>query len=275
MKLIDLPCFVINLKERTERWEKMKNGLKIFNNVSRIDAINVKNMELSKLPISLFTRYIIEDKNARRSHHFQLHTKGAVGCALSHIKCWKKIVDDDIKEAIIFEDDCDIEPGIFTHIQDCYEKFDKDIFIFGYIGLFNKKILNSCFSKAESYMGAHAYLLTKEGAKTLLTHSLPIELHLDAYISLMIYNKYLQGLYITDGEIKQNKELGSDIQADNHECKYCIYPGINMDQLIQENTHKDDVKSDKSNGVIYIFLIILVIIITVFITKKKINNIII
>ena len=66
----NLPCFVINLKERTDRWDKMMKGLVNFKNIIRCDAVNVKNINIDELPISLMTRYIIDD-NSRRCHHFQ------------------------------------------------------------------------------------------------------------------------------------------------------------------------------------------------------------
>jgi GR25 family glycosyltransferase involved in LPS biosynthesis len=213
--LFDLPCFVINLKERKDRWEKMMKGLVNFKNIIRCDAVNVKNISIDELPVSLMTRYIIDD-NKRRCHHFQLHTKGAIGASLSHIGCWRYIVENGIEEAVIFEDDCYLKPEMFGHIQNCYEKFDKDIFVFGYTKIYNKEKIDDCFSKAESYIGAHAYVITNEGARRLLRNSLPIELHLDAYIGLMIFYNYLEGVYITNNQIKQNYSK-TDIQTN-----YCI-----------------------------------------------------
>ena len=252
-KLIDVPCFVINLKDRKDRWENMQKGLVNFNNVTRFDAVNVKNVELNELPISIFTRYII-DNNSRRCHHFQIHTKGAIGCSLSHISLWKKIVDNNIEKAIIFEDDCELKPNFFDNIQKCYERFDKDIFVFGYNKLFHKNILDDCFCKAESFFGSHAYLITNKGAKILLENSIPIELHIDTYIGLMIFYNNLEGLFITKNQINQT-DSKSDIQTNN--CSNCIDPNNNISLKIKNyNKH------------ILIILIILIIILLI-ISRKN------
>lgn len=216
----NLPCLIINLKERTDRWENMKKGLVNFKNIIRFDAVNVKNENIDDLPITLNTKYVIND-NSRRCHHFQLHTKGAVGCSLSHIGCWKYIVDNNIEKAIIFEDDCKLKPEMFNHIEKCYEQFNKDIFLIGYQKIYRKKVINDCFSTAESFIGSHAYIITKKGAKKLLKNSTPIELHIDAYIGLSIYHKYLDGVYITSNQIRQNASK-TDIQTGY--CHYCLEP---------------------------------------------------
>jgi len=216
----ELPCFVINLKERTDRWEKMMKGLVNFKNIIRCNAVNVKNIDMNDLPVSLNTRYIIND-NSRRCHHFQLHTKGAIGCSLSHIGCWKYIVDNNIEEAVIFEDDCYLKSEMFDHVKRCYEQFNKDIFVFGYTKIYKKNMIDNCFSTAEAFVGSHAYIITNKGARKLLRNSLPIELHIDAYIGLMIYHKYLDGVYITSNQIKQNFSK-TDIQSNY--CVSCLEP---------------------------------------------------
>jgi GR25 family glycosyltransferase involved in LPS biosynthesis len=61
MSITDLPCLVINLEERKDRWQNMMKGLKDFKNVQRFDAINVKDFVLDDLPISLNAKYIINN----------------------------------------------------------------------------------------------------------------------------------------------------------------------------------------------------------------------
>ena len=221
MSITDLPCLVINLEERKDRWQNMMKGLKDFKNVQRFDAINVKDFVLDDLPISLNAKYIINNNN-QRCHHFQIHNKNAIGCSLSHIECWKYIVENRIDKMIIFEDDCDIQLYNIPNIQKEFEKCDKDIFVIGYLRIYNPTILENNKLFGDSFIGAHAYILTYQGAVNLLKYAFPIDLHVDAYIGLMMYFKHIDGAYISSVNSIKQYHSKSDIQLNY--CNDCLEP---------------------------------------------------
>ena len=72
MKLTDIKIFVINLNKREDRLEEISKMLEGYN-WKRIEAVET--------------------------------AKGYIGCVLSHIKCLKKAIIDDLPEVIIMEDD--------------------------------------------------------------------------------------------------------------------------------------------------------------------------
>jgi len=72
MKLTDIKIFVINLNKREDRLEEISKMLEGYN-WERIEAVET--------------------------------AKGYIGCVLSHIKCLKKAIIDDLPEVIIMEDD--------------------------------------------------------------------------------------------------------------------------------------------------------------------------
>lgn len=72
MKLTDIKIFVINLDKREDRLEEISKMLEGYN-WERIEAIETQ--------------------------------RGYFGCVLSHMKCLKKAIIDDLPEVIIMEDD--------------------------------------------------------------------------------------------------------------------------------------------------------------------------
>jgi glycosyl transferase, family 25 len=72
MKLTDIKIFVINLNKREDRLEEISKMLEGYN-WKRIEAVET--------------------------------SLGYIGCVLSHIKCLKKAIIDDLPEVIIMEDD--------------------------------------------------------------------------------------------------------------------------------------------------------------------------
>ena len=113
--MIDI--YVINLKERNDRWEHIENTFgKIFN-IIRVDA--VKNDD------------------------------GVKGCFMSHKKCIKIAKEKNLKNIIVLEDDCTISNEYrknffekFKEIYDFLENYSEwDIFLGGTTNLKYENIL--------------------------------------------------------------------------------------------------------------------------------------
>jgi len=88
--------YIINLKERTDRWEHCLSQLKKYNitNYTRLDAIRpaLKSMhpiQYSKNNLQLGNEYII----------------GAMGCKLSHLKAIAEAQKNNYEQILILEDD--------------------------------------------------------------------------------------------------------------------------------------------------------------------------
>ena len=105
--------YIINLENRIEKKNYMLEQIKNLDNtfdVEFFDAVDGNKLEeLEELEESYENGYkfnVLEswyDPVTNRSL-----TKGEVGCALSHYTIWKKMVDNNIDRAIIFEDDIGI-----------------------------------------------------------------------------------------------------------------------------------------------------------------------
>lgn len=111
-------------------------------------------------------------------------TKGEIGCALSHISIWQKMVSENIEKAIIFEDDIilsDVFLQVINNINDAAPK-NWELILFGHNN--NENGIDSiCQLSISKYSGlvdfyikkpmviascTFAYMVNKQGAKLLI-----------------------------------------------------------------------------------------------------------
>lgn len=91
--------FLINLDRSHERLANATSQLSFsgceFERISAVDGKTLSDSDINKY---------FDKKKASKRYHYNL-TIGEIGCYLSHIKCWEKIVKDDLDFAVILEDD--------------------------------------------------------------------------------------------------------------------------------------------------------------------------
>ena len=96
---------LINLDRSTERLSKVTSRLNClgihFDRISAVDgyALDQKTVESITYPIDHFETKV---------RFTRALTAGEIGCFLSHIKCWKKLVSSSENWALILEDDIQI-----------------------------------------------------------------------------------------------------------------------------------------------------------------------
>lgn len=114
-----IKTFIINLPRDVERlksvlFECMKEEIK----PEVISAIDCKDIE-SKIDSDVWykenviqsDRTILKLKLNRKSVMTDKLSYGEIGCAMSHLKIYKKILDSDLDSALILEDDIKLESG--------------------------------------------------------------------------------------------------------------------------------------------------------------------
>ncbi len=141
--------FCINLETEPERWNKFKH----IPNVERVNAIDSR-----------------ENPNVYRLHDLKLqpvdisqklylnYHRGAIGCFLSHYKCWKKIIEDKIEYSMIIEDDL------------CPDSLDfmlKSNLILGQHDIINLSSRIYTVDDQNLFFGAECYVLSLDGARRL------------------------------------------------------------------------------------------------------------
>lgn len=238
--------YCINLKHRTDRWNKFSSQpaikeIKSKYMFERFDAVPGSTIDIQNdTRISLRTKRNISE-STRRSHE-DLNSAGGVGCYLSHVEIWKKIIINTDPFGIIFEDDTHLPNNFIELLNGCMNEFNllpemPDIWIFSNGWDFHYKtngkddpstlaknirgpwIYNTCPG------GLNGYFLTRKGAQKLLHHAFPIEMHVDLYICACVdlkrvvcvsHKKLLLNLLV-----ESNK---SDIQPFAQPCLICNIP---------------------------------------------------
>ena len=109
----NLQCFCINLPSRTDRWNQFTNNVShMFPKMIRVDAINGKELSQETIQKIVTPRTLFNIGKTRKDHN-NIYTYGAIGCYLSHVKIWQKMVDENMSECLIFEDDSIINSAQF------------------------------------------------------------------------------------------------------------------------------------------------------------------
>jgi len=151
-----------------------------------------------------------------------------IGCALSHISIYKKIIENNVQAAIILEDDTIIDKEIYA-VEEIIESLpDKwDLLLLGHSDTPNgiqstcktwiqKNILNnySIAKPLTTVGGAYGYAITAKGAEKLLNATKTLHRTIDNYTG----DHTTVDLYaIYPNIVRVNFKLGSSIQKDREQ----------------------------------------------------------
>lgn len=205
LKQDSIHFYCINLKHRTDRWtafssQPVVQQMKSQFTFERFDAVIGSSLDIQNDPrVSMRTKRNIKEK-IRRDHE-DLNTAGGVGCYLSHVEVWKKVVNNPEPYAVIFEDDAALPEDFLLRLETGLAEINLlptslDVWTFSYPWSFyyttkgrplpqdQPDNLRGNWILNTSPGGLTGYLLTKEGAKKLLVSAFPIDMHVDLYISM-------------------------------------------------------------------------------------------
>ena len=215
---IEFDTYVINLVKNTNR---LKNFMNQYNNsdlsfkkIKVFPAIVGKDLDLIKYTSpEAYKQIIFSEISNTRKYHYNL-TRGAVGCFLSHIAIYKKIIESNKSYGLIFEDDVLIATDVYKRLLYGLNKIPSnwDIFLLGVMCL--KCTESNQYINVDRFWGLHGYLIKKDTAIKLVEHlDKEINKQIDAEISLMIKYKLLNVYAITPQIVIQDGNFGSDIQT--------------------------------------------------------------
>lgn len=173
--------FIINLKESSERRLKMQAQLdKTELKYEFINAINGKDLSNTELK-----EIVYDYPNCMLS-------KGEIGCALSHLAIYKKMVNENIEQAFVLEDDATLPHNIEDVISKI-QKIDKltkpNIYLLSCVDSYikNQKIDDNVF-KVYQAIRSHAYIINKKAAKRLISFQTPIKYEADMWWYFRYFN---------------------------------------------------------------------------------------
>lgn len=181
---IKFNIFVINLDKSTERLTSISKQLSDLGlSFERVSAVNGKSLTAEE------KQKIYNEKVNEQKYYKQLND-GEIGCYLSHLACYSKIVEQQLDYALILEDDSKINDDLLLYINHalCLENnWDYIALSSGHrlkkrnktIALDDKLTLSNAIKLPST---ATAQFVSYQGAEKLIKHAYPISRPIDVDI---------------------------------------------------------------------------------------------
>jgi len=194
--LTDTRIYYINLDARKDRKEQFENqeALATMPPVERITGVHGLSVDIKndkRVGVNTRVQVITE---YRRSH-YEIHSRGAIGASLSHLKAWETFLKSGEKYALILEDDVKLPPTFSMMVRDCAKDLPSnwDLWILGWnhTPVDTGKKGQSPFRRILHFVGAHCYIITRKAAKAFVDEVLPIETHVEHYMNNVAFLKGL------------------------------------------------------------------------------------
>lgn len=236
--------FVISLDKTPERRKYSLDHLKEIGITPKIFS-GVDGSILSEQDLSLVSQEykIITKLSLGKSFTIDhILSSGEIGCALSHLRLYQKIIDDNYDYAFILEDDAVLNNCIyelFDFIEKWKQKWDviqlspdsgvrtpwyaKKYYVgencyLQQEGFFNK-YLDSMFNRRRFCLMTSSYFITKEGCKKLLSVGYPVRMPADVLLGHVASNHIRMYRTHPNKYVKSVSEIGSIIAQRANELK--------------------------------------------------------
>ncbi|XP_051963838.1 procollagen galactosyltransferase 2-like [Xyrauchen texanus] len=196
--------FLINLKRRLDRRERMLNTLAVLGLEASVfyavDGKALNTSQLQALHIEMLPGY-------KDPYSGRVLTRGEIGCFLSHHFIWKQVVERGLQRVLVLEDDVRFEPRFKGRLQTIMKdvekaKLDWDLV---YVGRKRMQVakpevsvegVNNLVEADYSYWTL-GYALSQQGAKKLLAaQPLGKMLPVDEFLPVM-FNKHPNTAYMS------------------------------------------------------------------------------
>lgn len=171
------------------------------------------------------------DEKWQRRYTGRVFSPGENGCALSHINVYRKIVNENIDKALIFEDDAWITPSLKDILASINEqKISFDILLLSECQT-GKMVCRFNYSSVRPFhfgYFTHAYCISKEAAQKMINTLYPIAHVADCWRWLKIHN-IVQIYAITPVLVTQNQAVLGSSTSEN---RMVLPPTLSMAWLI-------------------------------------------
>ena len=207
---MNFKILVINLDRATERWDAASRQLTQWrSHVERISAADAK-----QLPEAILNQHYSLEGNKKCYH--KLLTGSEKGCYLSHIRCWQKIIEEELDFAIILEDDFILTSDLSRLIKDIQQIHQKWHYLKLKMGKPRSVIAQqdidhfTLLDYSKNPISAMAQAVSREGALLLLEKTLPFKRPIDVDLQYT-WELGIKAQGIHPYYFEENKALGSQI----------------------------------------------------------------
>lgn len=188
---------------KTKKMQALVISLDDATGTARMEAMHTQcqdmGIECIKVPGVRGTKLSWKDLDQTASAACQwVCTPGMVGCGASHIQIWKRVVSENMKYALVLEDDAVLDPSFTKDTLHALAIVPKDYHVL-LLGCFlcdastqvtfsprPTSELPPGLRRVSSFAGMHAYVISNAGARHLLrTSKGKVSWHIDAQINLI------------------------------------------------------------------------------------------
>ena len=172
-----IQTFIISLPKDAHRREQLGKQLQdLAIPFSVINAVHGKSLSSEELDASY-------DRDKALALFNRELSKGEIGCALSHVSIYRKMVEEDIPYALILEDDAKILdadlPAILAKLAQRYPAQMPVAVLLNHVLRYDGSTKieldeNRCVYEAYRGVNAHAYFITKAAAEILAGNLYPV-----------------------------------------------------------------------------------------------------
>lgn len=242
--------FVVSLETSKDRHAWLKEQLEGLNYEMfwAVDGRKYTLDELEKKGLYNHSQYNLN--RLTKGEYVRPLKLGRVGCALSHLTIYRKIVDKDYGKVLILEDDIAVLKDNLTFFNKAVGELpgDWELLYLGYFGSNNQYsniakmkygiyrflyLLNlkkyvpdiyrntyprpysSYLNRAGAHFGTHAYALTRECAKKLTSYHQPVTREADNLLAELCKYEIIKAYTLKKQIFDQADELGSTILDEN------------------------------------------------------------
>jgi len=192
--------FIINLDKNPARWKRIsysafKARLPV---VTRIPAFEGATIETyTGVERNWIAKESLISARSQVRNHSYDHSYGSIGCSISHLRIWKKIVDENITVAVVLEDDVTIPKNFAYRLHHLLHVAPDDweflnigpIWLRTPPGNITKRD-GMTFFRQGNFWGTAAYVIKLETCKKFLESAIPVKYQVDYFIAKSSVSKY-------------------------------------------------------------------------------------
>ncbi len=185
---LDLPVAVINLPHRADRWHAVSSRMATAGIDKLLKVPAIVGAQLPDATIGQFLGLSRAYKDAAPLSHLSL-TKPAIGCFLSHLSVWHRIIESGLPRVLVLEDDARptaaYDPRRFRSFVESLPQNAGLVFPGCLImaGLAETPSASSPLARLFYFNGTFSYLITPDACRFLLDRILPLRAHIDHQLS--------------------------------------------------------------------------------------------
>ena len=206
-------CVVINLDTARSRYEAFLRSFRDTDlkdtGLSRYSAVKGSDLDIASMVTPLALQEINDGTaNGYRRNHYEL-TIPAVGCYMSHLGVWTRLLNSPRDHVFVFEDDASLPRDLGSKMSEIMKVVpdDWDIVLLGYV--LTKFNVGVYYHRVRRFYCLHAYLISQRGVRKIMaTNQLyPIAKQIDTVLSDMT-DMGLLNVYASPSPIvRQNNTL--------------------------------------------------------------------